>query len=292
MIKFSAPGYIEHDVVIMYFIHIMKEHPEYFIENRILDSAYGMPGYMIWNGGRSKFNLKIEANDIYDLVDEYKKLNFKLRHTCTNYFLSPELFGDFTCNQWLDYCQQEGHGIITFSEDFAQYIRKQFPKYNIIWSTTRRDDNIELINNLTKQDLLVLDYKYNHDDNILKQLQNPHNIEILCGENCISDCPHRTQHYFEISKIQMRYPPQENENFIECPYGREYPLNFYQETLTLSHAINNDDVDYLYNIYGIENFKISGRNHPDYLIIEMLCYYLIKPEYQNLVRQEALRRCY
>ena len=78
MIKFSAPGYIEHDIVIMHFIHTMKEHPEYFIENRILDSAYGMPGYMIWNGGRSKFNLKIEANDIYDLVDEYKKLNFKL----------------------------------------------------------------------------------------------------------------------------------------------------------------------------------------------------------------------
>lgn len=279
MIKFSAPGYLEHDLAIINFLHIMSEHPEYYMENRILDSAYGMPNYMIWNGGRSKFHMEIEGLDIYNVIEEYKKLKFKLRHTCTNYLLQPFLFNDFSCNQWLSHCQEEGHGVITFSEDFSEYIRKTFPQYQIIWSTTRRDNDINVINKLTKQnDLLVLDYKYNHDEAMLKSLANPHNIEILCGEQCIPNCPVRSQHYHAISETQLRMP-QDNSHFPGCPYDREHVVNFYTDTLQLEHAITTDYVDYLYNTYGIENFKISGRNAPNYLVIEMLCYYLIKPEY-------------
>ena len=117
------------------------------MENRILDSAYGMPNYMIWNGGRSKFHMEIEGLDIYNVVAEYKKFKFKLRHTCTNYLLQPFLFNDFSCNQWLSHCQEEGHGVITFSEEFAEYVKKVFPQYQIIWSTTRRDNDINVINN-------------------------------------------------------------------------------------------------------------------------------------------------
>ena len=278
MIKFSVPGYIEHETIIGYFADLQQTNPEYFIDNRCLDSAYGMPGGMIWNGGRSRFNLKVNG------VEIYKNFNLKLRHTCTNMFLHPSLFNDYVCNQYLAYCEQEHHAVITYSEEFAEYIRNTYPKYDIIWSTTRRDDDIDTINRLSKQDLLVLDYKYNHNTTFLQQLENPQNIEILCGENCTYNCPARTAHYAAISAHQLMKP---EEQFFQCPYNKEFPINFYTDIQAQPHSITNEYIDELYETYGIENFKLSGRTYPPYIIIEMIIYYLIKPEYKDIVRQTA-----
>ena len=77
MIKFSAPGYIENKAIFGLFLDLQKKAPEYFYENRRLDSAYGMPGNMIWNGGRSRFNLRTQGLGVYDVVDFYKQFDFK-----------------------------------------------------------------------------------------------------------------------------------------------------------------------------------------------------------------------
>lgn len=289
MIKFSAPGYIENKAIFGLFLDLQKKAPEYFYENRRLDSAYGMPGNMIWNGGRSRFNLRTQGLGVYDVVDFYKQFDFKLRHTCTNMFLNEGLFQDYTCNQYIDYCEQENHSIITYSAEFADYIREHYPKYSIIWSTTRRDDNIDIINTLSEKDLLVLDYKYNHDENMLSQLKYPKNIEILCGENCVPDCPMRTAHYATISAHQLMI--HQDGDFV-CPYNKETPINFYAEMQTRPHAITNEYIDELYEKYGIENFKLSGRTYPPYILIEMLVYYLVVPKYRDAVRQTALYTAY
>ena len=40
----------------------------------------------------------------------------------------------------------------------------------------------------------------------------------------------------------------------------------------------------LYSTYHIEHFKLSGRVLPPYFMIEIILYYLIKPEYRNMLR--------
>lgn len=289
MIKFSLPGYICHEIIIKYFLELQTTHPNYFIENRIIDSAYDMPAHLFWNGGRVLFNQKIPKDQLYSLIDSYRNFPLKLRHTCTNMFITKDLCYDYLCNQYISYCEHDNDSVIVYSPDFADYIRQTYPKYKIIWSTTRRDSDINQINQITQNDLLVLDYKYNHDNNILKSLQNPSNIEILCAENCVFDCPNRISHYASLSMVSLQTPHLEE---LQCPHSKACPSNFYQITQQKPHAISSDYVSILYDTYGIENFKISGRTNPPYLVIETILYYLIKPEFRDMIRQEALMIAY
>lgn len=291
MIKFSLPGYIEHETMLKQFLLLQKNHPEYFIENRVIDSIYGMPGNMIWNGGRIRFNLSTTGLDLYPLIDSYREIGIKLRHTCTNMLLHDYHFMDWHCNQYIKYCEQENDAIIVYLPEMADYIRNHYPKYDIIWSTTRSDNNIDTINYLSVEDMLVLDCTYNHNENILSQLKNPQNIEILCGNDCIFDCPSRTMHYAQTSACQLLLP-NANQLFQYKSCNKPLPNTFYTDIQTRPQAIKNEDIDYLYTTYNINNFKLAGRNWYPHVVAEMIIYYLIKPEYKDHIRQEILHSIY
>jgi collagenase-like PrtC family protease len=281
MIKFSLPGYISHEPIIKFFYNIQKEHPEYFIENRIIDSAYDLPGNLIWNGGRIMWEYQ-KCEKIYDLVDSYRQLGLSLKHTCTNIFITDALLLDVLSNQYLAYCELEGDSVVVYTEDLADYIKNNYPKYRIIWSTARGEKDINKINSMSKNDMFVLDYNHNHNEDILSQLKHPQNIEILCAENCIGNCPERLEHYKTMSLVQLRVPKVTE---LQCPYAKpDHLSNFCVDTLSKTNAITNEDIDYLYSTYHIEHFKLSGRVLPPYFMIEIILYYLIKPEYRNMLR--------
>lgn len=290
MIKFSLPGYISHEPIIKFFYNMQQEHPEYFIEDRIIDSAYDLPGNLIWNGGRIMWEHQ-HCKDVYTLIDSYRKLGLKLRHTCTNIFITDALLLDLLSNQYLAYCELEGDSIIVYNPELADYIKNNYPKYQIIWSTARAEKDINIINNMSKQDMVVLDYNYNHNYKILSQLENPKNIEIICAENCVANCPERLEHYKTMSLVQLHVPKVTE---LQCPYvtASDKRSNFCSDTLSKPNAITNEDIDYLYNTYHIENFKLSGRTLPPYFITEIILYHLIKPEYRNMLRQWVLELIY
>lgn len=288
MIKFSLPGYYHQKDILLFFAFLQKDKPEMFISNRRFDSAYDFPPTLIWNGGRSFNEHKFDPCIQHWLLDDYEYGNIALRHTCTNQLLTSEHFSDTLCNNWVARSEKENNGVIVYSEEFANYIRTKYPKYNIIYSTTRNQTDLNVINTLSKHNLVVLNYNKNHDSAYLASLQHPENIEILCAEQCIANCPNRQYHYELISKAQFGLPFTEKESQFWCPYNKESPnLSFY-ESLTMPHAITTEYIDELYNKLGICNFKISGRKASPIFLIEAICYYLIKPEYRDFVRHIAL----
>lgn len=287
MIKFSLPGYYQHQPVVFYFAALKLEHPEYFIEGRTLDSSYDLPAHLIWNGGRVNHHLYVDPSDVWNMANAYHELGLHLRHTCTNCMLETFHFSDVLCNNWLTYNEQEGDSVIVHDPRLADYIRRRYPKYNIIWSTTRVENGIDEVNRLSEDDMVVLDYKYNHDNTYLTNLKYPENIEVLCGEYCVPDCPRRQAHYESISRHQL-WMPFRPEDIITCPYENDKKNFTFYDTLTMPHGITNEYVDELYEKYHIENFKISGRATAGILVLEAACYYLIKPEYRDNVRQQCL----
>lgn len=286
MIKFSIPGYCCQQDIVFFFAYLQKNHPEVFIENRYIDSSYDMPPGLIWNGGRVMLS-GMSPLDIWDMADEYAELNIKLRHTCTNNQLQSHHLSDVLCNNWINYTHKKGNAVIVNNNMLGSYIQKYYPNYQLVWSTTRTQDDIESVNALSENDLVVLNYNYNHDNNYINQLTHPKNIEILCAEMCVPNCPHRQDHYTAISRHQLWYRPLVDELHV-CPFKREDPHISFYEGFSLPHNITNEYIDELYNTFGIENFKISGRKQPPHFLIEAICYYLIKPEYRDLVRQDAL----
>ena len=87
MIKFSLPDYCDHQKIINFFLTLQEKLPEAFYDNRIIDSAYGLPGHLIWNGGRVMVP-RCSPQDYYEIVQTYHDNfpNFHLRHTLWDIF--------------------------------------------------------------------------------------------------------------------------------------------------------------------------------------------------------------
>lgn len=286
MIKFSLPDYCDHQKIINFFLTLQEKLPEAFYDNRMIDSAYGLPGHLIWNGGRVMVP-RCSPQDYYEIVQTYHDNfpNFHLRHTCTNSLITEPLYYDYACNQWIKFCQKPHDAIIVNQDAFKDYILQTYPDYDIIFSTTKNLSTIEEYNNYCAQGLTVLNYIHNHNEDLISQLKYPQNIEILCAEECVPNCPNRQKHYEIINKTIMQHPDVED---FSCPYEVYKNPNFYTDILTREHVITNDYIDHLYANYGIENFKISGRRNNHVTYVEAILYYLIKPEYRDAVRQSAL----
>jgi collagenase-like PrtC family protease len=238
-----------------------------------------------WNGGRE---IAIDSNcskeDLFLIQEHIQPLldyNIKIRHTCTNSLIKDEYLNHELCNFYLKLTEQEGNSVIVASPELKEYIKMNFPKYSIINSTTLGITDINIYNQLSKTELTVLDYNYNNNNEYLKQLQHPENIEILCAEACRPNCEKRKDHYLSISRSNLY---QDEPRFF-CDYAGI--KNFYLNLQKLPHVITNERIEEMVTM-GINNFKIAGRTLGGDMMLELLLYYLIKPEYQNITRCEAL----
>lgn len=160
-----------------------------------------------------------------------------------------------------------------------------YPKYYLLNSTTKEMTSLESINNCSKKRLTVLPYTFNHDDNILKNLAHPQNVELLCGEKCVDNCPQRKQHYEAISKITI-FSGLDGFSF-KCPFNCE-GKSIYETMFKRQHLITPEQIETYYLPLGINKFKIAGRSEIKLSVLERYIYYLIKPEYQSELRNKIL----
>ena len=286
--KFSIPGYFLKFEEITILLAYYKNHSKYFYTDRIIDSTYDFPPGLIWNGGRILPFHNFDQEKLYQAAGYYKDADIKLRHTCTNLLLDEHMMYDWQSNLWVRITEKEGNSVITATDVMAQHIKKTYPLYNIIWSTTLDITDINKINDLTQNDMVVLQYSRNTDDAYLKQIQRPDRCEILCAEPCLPYCPYRKEHYIENSKKQLWYQLDEGEYCLHNPPHLRY--NLYDQ-LKFKTAVTNERIDQLANM-GFQYFKISGRISVITTWLEPIIYYLVLPEYRDYVRQELFNRIY
>lgn len=287
MINFSLPGYYIHYDINMMLLSLYKLKRHYFRDEIRITSFYDSLPHLIWNGCRilsEGQTINSLSSDIYSMRDSYYDFGMTLRHTFTNNALTPEMMYDYRSNQWTQACEREGNGVIVSSELMGEFIRKKYPKYNIIWSTSIGIKDIEKINKLSEKDMVVLDYTLNKNHEVLSKLSNPKNIEVLCAEYCIDNCPYRKEHYYATNKAILN---QEGTKIFECPFytGEQ---NFYYYLKNTNHILTYEDILFINKKYGIENFKLNGRSVHWIAYIEILVYYLIKDKYKDYVRQILL----
>lgn len=282
--KFSLPGYFTHFNDIMAILNYRNDHPDYFELDRIIDSAYGFPSGLPWNGGRINPIRDYSPQELNDRMYQLFSIpNLQLRHTCTNKLITESLAYDWYCNFFLEVWGREGDGIIVNNPILIDYLQKNYPQFQYIYSTTLGLTEIEDINAKTETNLLVLNYNYNNNNEYLQKLTHPNNIEILCAEPCIMHCPHRDQHYTSLSKLQLWLTLDEEEDIDVCPFNCEgSPFYRIQQLPT---AISNERINELSDM-GFQYFKISGRSISSEQWRETVLYYLIKPEYYEMARED------
>ena len=115
----------------------------------------------------------------------------------------------------------------------------------------------------------------------------------MLSEDCQDNCPLRKQHYELESRIIINNESSRDE-ILECLMKKtqKNASTFYQKLHQNQATLTNEQILKIYNDYGINHFKIAGRDYTELNYIESLVYYLVKPEYRDHLRQLLLQEIY
>ena len=284
-IYWHLPGFCYFKVLNLTVIDLMKTYPSSFREGYCIGSVYGTFPGAIWNGGRTVLGFT-SKNDVERTLKEYNSRKVPLRFTWTNPLIGEDQTKDTLCNLIMSLAENGMNQVLVNSPVLEDYLRKKYPGFQYVSSTTKRIVDSGALQEELKKDyfMVVLDYDLNHDETVLKSLEpEAQRVEILVDEICFPNCPKRLEHYRDEGEKQLQYevaPPfdcpnrQQKKSFQDC---KNRPAFISKEALS----------DYIDR--GFENFKLVGRGLPIELVMESYLYYLVREEEQEFIRREITK---
>ena len=282
---YHFPGLFEFYEFYRVFLPIFKEHREYFYDWCEIGSIYGAPMDCIWGGGRAELG-KEGARKVLELMKEYK---ISARLTFSNSLLQEKHLADHNGNELCKLFETDKsprNGIIIYSDLLLDYIKKHYPKFYFVSSTTKvLTDFNELVEELNREDFhyVVPDFRLNKKYDRLQGLskEQKEKVEFLCNECCWFGCKDRKNCYEAVSRKNL------GEDFLEhrCMSPNAKEGYRFSKAMENPGFISITDIKNVYLPMGFFNFKIEGRGLGSALILEFLLYYMTKPKYQIHVRE-------
>ncbi len=295
-VRFHLPGLRQNYPLNMFWISLLKTHPEFFREGVEIGSVFGCFPIALWNGGRFIVNDQCDAKYISGVVKALNDAHVPVRYTFTSPVLDEDDLNDPYCN----YCMKIGDNgmneVMILSPILEQYIRDKYPSYALNSSTCKEIRNVDDLNAELEKDYkyVVLDYNLNNHFDVIDGLNKPEKLEVLVNCLCVPNCPRRGRHYVNMAQntktvIKNRELPPEQRKPTEpwvCEYGDHgglYRIRNYP-TFVSVEAIWDE-----YLPRGINNFKIEGRTANLFSLIETYSYFMLKPECVGEARLLLLR---
>ncbi len=290
MIYFAIPGLYENIRTNEIFYELYKNLPQCFYNDFSFDAFYGNFQYCIWDGGRFFQEYKHSTiEDIQKAMQLYNyKMNVPMRFIFTNTKIEPQHCYDRFCNLITEMCENSMNEIVVNSPVLEDYLRKNYPKYKIISSTTKCLSNKEdLVKELHSEKYfrVCLDYNLNQQKDFLKNLneEEKDKCEFLINASCGPGCKNRKKHYDFNSESSLNYGKSFFLNFCIIPGNNLYP---YEEQKKV--WITPKDLREWYEPNGFSHFKLEGRTFKPFVHLGNLINYMVKPEYQLFIFTEVL----
>jgi hypothetical protein len=265
---------------------LTKNNPEYFYPDINIAAIYGCFPGQIWNGGRYIAYESVDIETIKITIDSINVLGVPVRFTYTNSLLEECHLSDERCNFITKYANNGMNEILTNSELLEDYLRKTYPNYEYISSTTKCIRDVDKINELiesNKYKLVLGDFRDNFDFDFLSKIKRKDKIELLVNCWCDRNCVLREMHYKHVSKLQLGLVTEEFQS--NCHIG---DLPWY-EVVKSDHIIKVEDLYSKYLDMGFYNFKLEGRNFNPIDVVDSYVYYLVLPEYRDMIRNILLK---
>lgn len=277
---FHLPGLFEHEEFYRIFLSFYRDHRDYFYPWVRLASLYGAPLDCLWGGGRLGGDASKE-----EAIFICQEFHLSARLTLSNSLLKEEHLSDKKCNALCDRFLKEGNGAIVASELLLQYLRTKYPKAYFVSSTTKSITDFSLFQKeLDREEFayVVPDFRLNKRFTELSALNSKEKdkIEFLVNEACDVRCLKRKECYESVSYLNLGI---EKDDWI-CPFPEAKEGYSFERAKMNPSFIGIDDIVNHYLPMGFSQFKIEGRNLDEESLLEILLYYLIKPEYQKCVQ--------
>lgn len=292
-IKYHIPDFMRHFRLNLTLAEYMKRNPQAFRENVKIGSVYGTFPNMLWNGGRF-LQGQCDPRIIREIISRLNSYGIPLRFTLTNPEIKMEHLSDPLCNSILKAADNGMNEVIVFSPMLEDYIREHFPDMPITSSTCKQIENYdELCAELEKDyALVVLDYNFNNDFELLEKLPHKEKAELLINPCCRPACKRRGEHYRSIGRSQIKCTEHMMKRTGTPYYPEPFECDCMQkhlyQTVDSSVHISPEAIYEKYVPMGYSNFKIEGRSVPDVNVLENYIYYMVKPEHRDKVRLEIL----
>lgn len=313
---FHLPGLFEFAEFYEAFLPVFFENPDWFYENYKIASIYGSPADCLWGGGRCGFG-KNDRETEKKTLELCRKYGISARLTFSNSLLEEKHFSDKKCNRLCRIFSSMGKvgnafdaknasdaehaidaehafdaknafsaGIILHSDKLLQYLKKNYPGFYFVSSTTKvltdfEDFRAELDN--PDFSYVVPDFRHNKSFENLKTLtkRQKEKVEFLCNECCDPNCIQRKKCYENVSKKNLGLPASDHK----CASSGSQNGYVFSKAMENPLFIGAKDIP-KYLEMGFSNFKIEGRSLGSALILEFLLHYLTKPEFHLKVREK------
>lgn len=299
-ILFSIPGFSADKFLLnSILIKIFSANKDKFYDDISIDSVFDSFKCVL-AGGRTPEVMPNESN-LEDILGFFNSNGISVRNVFTNKLTTSEYVDDYTSNFILDKNEEIGkrfnitNGCTLNSINLFNHIKTYHPNIQTIWSTTLEVYNIDKINELSKDNLLVVSYNFNNKWELIDKLKYPNNIEFLAvEEGCIPNCQQRNLHNLILSYSSLGLDiskDKELSNFVCSQYSLGENCGFYTHTINRPYYISYELIKNEYLPRGFNKFKISGRSPGQVTIINSLEAYLnlfVKPEYINQLRTDIL----
>ena len=204
---FHLPGLFEFYELSKVFLPLFYHHREYFYDWCEIGSIYGSPEDCLWGGGR----LGEGNQNPYEVLSLMNQYHISSRLTFSNSLLQEKHLQDKRCN---DLCalfekSEVQSGIIIHSDLLLEYLKKKFPRFYFVSSTTKVLTKFEqLVDELKRNDFLyvVPDFRLNKVQQLENLLQKDKDkIEFLCNECC-----------FILAQLFVLFQSKGNNRFFHC----------------------------------------------------------------------------
>ena len=283
---YHLPGLFEFLALYRAFLPLYREHREYFYDWCEIGSVYGAPADCLWGGGRAGFG-EDRPEEAAALLREY---GISARLTFSNSLLRPEHLADRKCNRLCALFEQSGtvrNGVILASERLLDYLKENYPGFYFVSSTTKvLTEFSQLEAELRRKEFqyVVPDFRLNKEYEKLFALPDElkRKVEFLCNECCWFDCPDRKACYEAVSRKNLGESCAEHL-CVSPTADRGYR---FSDAMKNPGFIGIEAIQKNYLPNGFSQFKIEGRSLGSAVVLELLLYYLTKPEYQLKVREE------
>ena len=285
-IYYHLPGLFEFYEFYKVFLPLFNGHREYFYECCEIGSVYGAPGDCIWGGGRVGFG-DADPVKVAELMSEY---DISSRLTFSNSLITRDHLSDKKCNRLCSLFEENGkvqNGVIIYSDLLLDHIRKKYPGFYFVSSTTKVITNFDRFEdelNRPEYKYVVPDFRLNKKLDRLNALSDAQKskVEFLCNECCSIGCSDRKSCYENVSRKSLGEDCE--DHICTSPVAsRGYRFSDAMENPSF---IGTDDIRKVYAPNGFRHFKIEGRSLGSAVVLEMLIYYMTKPEYSLKVREE------
>ncbi len=278
MILYALPDFTVMLSWNLMFAGMMHTAPEMFFEDVKADCVYGCFPDCMMNGGRVIPGERASYEQIARTFDAIEEAGLGIRITFTNMLVRPEHFEDEYANTILRAARGRNAKVIIWSDELGEYISGRY-NLGLILSTTRELNGADGLNEMLRRyDMAVLEYNHNKDDAFLRQITCPEKLEVMANELCKPGCRVRQQHYLAESRNQM----ERSSVVFPCPGN--YPMSGFTALAASSPTIlSNEDIRRLHKTYGISHFKLVGRKYGVSFFSEAYLYYLVRPEYRNVM---------